>query len=67
TSNDILSRGLELRTARVLGQVMAGCSVVHCPDTHPRFPGMPVVIFPGNVGADDGLVQVLARMTGSRG
>ncbi|MCB1759774.1 MAG: hypothetical protein KDI68_08355 [Gammaproteobacteria bacterium] len=64
TSNEILSRGLELHTARVLGQVMAGCSVVRCPDTHPRFPGMPVVIFPGNVGADNGLVEVLARMSG---
>ena len=58
TSNDTLSKGLELRTARVLGQVRAGCSVVRCPDDHPRFPNLPVVIFPGNVGGDDALTEV---------
>ncbi len=58
TSNDTLSQGLALRTARVLGQVRAGCSVVRCPDDHPRFPNLPVVIFPGNVGGDEALTEV---------
>lgn len=58
TSNDTLSRGLALRTARVLGQIHPGCSVVRCPDDHPRFPGLPVVIFPGNVGGDTALGDV---------
>ena len=31
TSNDVLSTGLALQTSRVLGQIMAGCSVVRCP------------------------------------
>ncbi|MGD2116803.1 MAG: four-carbon acid sugar kinase family protein [Chromatiales bacterium] len=65
TSNDTLSTGLELRTARVLGQIRAGCSVVRCPDDHPRFPGLPVVIFPGNVGGDDALTQVFDILTDS--
>jgi uncharacterized protein YgbK (DUF1537 family) len=63
TSNDTLSKGLALTTARVLGQVRAGCSVVRCPADHPRFPDLPVVIFPGNVGGDDALTEVYRIMS----
>ena len=66
TSNDVLSDGLALRTSRVVGQILAGCSVVRCPDAHPRFPGMPVVIFPGNVGDDNALATVYHRLNPSR-
>lgn len=62
TSNDVLSNGLALHTSRVVGQILAGCSVVRCPDEHPRYPGMPVVIFPGNVGDDKALTTVYQRM-----
>lgn len=64
TSNDVLSEGLALRASRVLGQVLPGCSVVRCPPDHPRFPGLPVVIFPGNVGDDAALATVLRRLRG---
>jgi len=63
TSNDTLSRGLALRTARVLGQVRTGCSVVRCPADHPRFPDLPVVIFPGNVGDDGALAEVYRTLS----
>lgn len=63
TSNDTLSKALALRTARVLGQVHAGCSVVRCPEDHPRFPNLPVVIFPGNVGGDETLTEVYQRLS----
>jgi uncharacterized protein YgbK (DUF1537 family) len=63
TSNDTLSEGLALRTARVLGQVWAGCSVVRCPAGHPRYPDLPVVIFPGNVGGDEALAEVYRIMS----
>ncbi|MGB5493404.1 MAG: nucleotide-binding domain containing protein, partial [Sedimenticolaceae bacterium] len=69
TSNDTLSTGLALRTARVMGQILAGCSVVVCPEDHPRYPRLPVVIFPGNVGGDGALVeayQILSRMPSER-
>lgn len=62
TSNDVLSKGLALRTSRVVGQILAGCSVVRCPHDHPRFANMPVVIFPGNVGDDNALATVLQRL-----
>ena len=64
TSNDVLSSGLALRSARVLGQVAPGVSVVRCPADHPRFPDLPVVIFPGNVGEDDTLALVYRRFAG---
>jgi uncharacterized protein YgbK (DUF1537 family) len=66
TSNDMLSKALALRTARVLGQVHAGCSVVRCPSDHPRFPDLPVVIFPGNVGDDKTLKEVYQRLSPPR-
>lgn len=65
TSNDVLSSGLALRASRVLGQILPGCSVVRCPDDHPRYPGMPVVIFPGNVGGPEALAQAWARLAGA--
>mgnify|MGYP001078012115 CR=1 FL=1 len=65
TSNDTLSKGLALRTARVLGQVYAGCSVVRCPEDHPRYHDLPVVIFPGNVGGDEAVAAVYQILTGT--
>jgi uncharacterized protein YgbK (DUF1537 family) len=64
TSNDVLSDGLALRTSRVLGQILPGCSVVRCPADHPRFPQLPVVIFPGNVGDDRALAVAFQRLAG---
>ena len=62
TSNDVLSHALELRAARVVGQILAGCSVVCCPADHARFANLPVVIFPGNVGDEFGLATVYNRL-----
>ncbi|MCT7979713.1 four-carbon acid sugar kinase family protein [Laspinema olomoucense] len=63
TSNDVLSTGLALTSARLLGQIIAGCSMVQTPENHPLFPNLPVVLFPGNVGDADGLVTVYQRLT----
>lgn len=65
TSNDVLSSGLALRMARVMGQILPGCSVVACPADHPRTPNLPVVIFPGNVGDVEGLALVRRRLRGT--
>ena len=63
TSNDVLSSGLALDASRVLGQILPGCSVVRCPAGHPRYPDLPVVIFPGNVGDEEALATVYGRLT----
>jgi uncharacterized protein YgbK (DUF1537 family) len=64
TSNDVLSSGLALRTSRVVGQILPGCSVVRCPADHPRYPDLPVVIFPGNVGDEQALATAYGRLAG---
>ena len=63
TSNDVLSTGLALRSARLLGQILAGCSMVRTPDDHPQFPNLPVVLFPGNVGDADALATTYQRLS----
>lgn len=65
TSNDVLSTGLALTSARLLGQIIAGCSIVRTPADHPRFPNLPVVLFPGNVGDANALVTVYNRLNNS--
>ncbi|HTL89078.1 MAG TPA: four-carbon acid sugar kinase family protein [Leptolyngbya sp.] len=62
TSNDTLSKGLALRTARLLGQVLAGVSMVKTAEDHPQFPNLPVVLFPGNVGDETALAIVYQRL-----
>ena len=63
TSNDVLSTGLQLKQSRVLGQILTGCSVVRCPADHDRYPNLPVVIFPGNVGDEKALAQAYTILT----
>ncbi|NCO74823.1 MAG: four-carbon acid sugar kinase family protein [Cyanobacteria bacterium] len=62
TSNDVLSDGLALKEARLLGQILAGCSVIITPKNHHLFPNLPVVLFPGNVGDENGLVTAYQRL-----
>lgn len=63
TSNDVLSTGLALNSARLLGQILAGCSMVITTAEHPQFPNLPVVLFPGNVGDADALATIYKRLT----
>jgi uncharacterized protein YgbK (DUF1537 family) len=67
TSNDTLSNGLALQTARLLGQVLAGVSMVRTPSTHPQFSDLPVVLFPGNVGDATALAIVYQRLAQAKG
>jgi len=47
----------------VLGQIVTGCFVIRCPADHKRYPDLPVVIFPGNVGDETALAQVYNILT----
>jgi len=62
TSNDTLSIGLNLPAVRLLGQIYPGVSMVLTPADHPRFPNLPVVLFPGNVGEADTLALIRRRL-----
>ncbi|HEY9873827.1 MAG TPA: four-carbon acid sugar kinase family protein [Candidatus Obscuribacterales bacterium] len=63
TSNDVLSKGIALTSARLLGQILPGCSMVRTPSNHPQFPNLPVVLFPGNVGDADALATTYRRLS----
>jgi uncharacterized protein YgbK (DUF1537 family) len=62
TSHDILVRGLEVHQARVLGQILPGVPVLRAPDQSSQ-PGIPYVIFPGNVGDENSLLRILEILT----
>ncbi len=59
TSSDLATVSLGARRARVLGQIVAGVSVWDLD----LFPGLPYVVFPGNVGGPDELLNVVQRLT----
>ncbi len=56
TSSDVATRGLEVRRAIVLGQILPGVPVWRLQDES-RMPGLAYVVFPGNVGDDDALLK----------
>jgi uncharacterized protein YgbK (DUF1537 family) len=58
TSSDIGTRGLLVKRATVLGQVLPGIPVWLTGEDS-RFPGMPYIIFPGNVGDSDALYTIV--------
>ncbi|HPE74650.1 MAG TPA: four-carbon acid sugar kinase family protein [Draconibacterium sp.] len=58
TSYDVLKSGLGVRKSRVLGQVYPGIPVLKLDDSG-KFPGSMFVIFPGNVGNEKTLTEVV--------
>ncbi len=61
TSSDVATRGLNVKKAQVLGQVLPGVPVWKLGEES-RFPGMSYIIFPGNVGRDDDLVVIQRKL-----
>lgn len=62
TSSDVATRGLGVRRAMVMGQILPGVPVWRT-GAESRHPGLAYVVFPGNVGGDDALVEVVERMS----
>jgi uncharacterized protein YgbK (DUF1537 family) len=61
TSSDVATRGLGVRRALVLGQILPGIPVWELgPET--RFPGLPYVVFPGNVGGPEALREAVTLL-----
>jgi uncharacterized protein YgbK (DUF1537 family) len=58
TSSDIATQALGIVRAKVLGQILPGVPVWQSgPES--RFPDMPYVVFPGNVGSTDAVSEVV--------
>lgn len=57
TSSDLATKGLGVKRAIVLGQIEAGIPVWQLGD-ETRFPQLPYVVFPGNVGTNESLKNI---------
>jgi uncharacterized protein YgbK (DUF1537 family) len=62
TSSDIGTRGFGVRRAEVAGQMLPGTISVWILPEDSAFPGLPYVIFPGNVGEAETLAEVIERL-----
>lgn len=61
TSSDVATRGLGVRRAMVLGQILPGVPVWQLgPES--RYPGMPYIVFPVNVGGPEALADVVRML-----
>ena len=58
TSSTVGTEALGVKKANVLGQICPGIPVWQT-DANSRFPGIPYVIFPGNVGGEETLRQAV--------
>ncbi|KAI4975758.1 uncharacterized protein LOC123409678 [Hordeum vulgare subsp. vulgare] len=58
TSSDLATKALEARRAKVMGQALAGVPLWQLgPES--RHPGVPYIVFPGNVGDNSALAEVV--------
>ncbi len=64
TSNDIASKGLGMTRGIVAGQLLPGIPVWRV-GAETRFPGMPYIVFPGNVGGPDALLEAVTKLKNS--
>ena len=57
TASDVATKGLSVRKALIMGQILAGIPVWRLgPES--KYPGLPYVVFPGNVGNGQALFDV---------
>ncbi|MDD6615797.1 MAG: four-carbon acid sugar kinase family protein [Lachnospiraceae bacterium] len=61
TSSDVGKKALKVKRADVLGQIKPGIPVWKT-GSESRFPGIPYVIFPGNVGEDSMLKEAVEEL-----
>ncbi|MGF1636127.1 MAG: four-carbon acid sugar kinase family protein [Cyclobacteriaceae bacterium] len=61
TSSDIATKALQIKRAMVLGQILPGIPVWK-PDDQSKFPGVPYIVFPGNVGSNNALFDTFQKL-----
>jgi uncharacterized protein YgbK (DUF1537 family) len=62
TASDVATKGLNVRRALVLGQILPGVPVWQLgPES--RHAGIPYVVFPGNVGGDNALAETVQALS----
>ena len=63
TASEVATRGLGVRRAVILGQLLPGVPVWRL-GRESRYPGLPYVVFPGNVGESGSLAEAIDRLRG---
>ena len=63
TSSDVGTKALRVKRANVMGQIAHGIPV-WLTGEESLFPGMPFIIFPGNVGNDETLKEIVEELMG---
>ncbi|MCP9916712.1 four-carbon acid sugar kinase family protein [Cyanobium sp. ATX 6F1] len=66
TTQTLLAEGLDAAAVRLEGQLLPGLSLVWLSADHPRFPLLPVLTFPGNLGEAATLVMAWRHMASAR-
>jgi uncharacterized protein YgbK (DUF1537 family) len=61
TSSDMATKALNMRRAIVVGQAAPGVPLWRCDEETSRHCGVPYVVFPGNVGGEDTLAELVER------
>lgn len=61
TSSDVGTKALKVKKAKVMGQIMPGIPV-WMTGKESKFPNMPYIIFPGNVGEVDTLKEIVEEL-----
>jgi uncharacterized protein YgbK (DUF1537 family) len=64
TSSEIGVKALKVKKARVLGQILPGVPVWQTGEGS-RFPGLSLVVFPGNVGDESALLRAVETLMGA--
>lgn len=60
TSSDAATKSLGFRRAKICGQAASGVPLWQCVEESCKYPGIPYVVFPGNVGEDTTLRDLVA-------
>lgn len=60
TSSDAATKSLGFRRARICGQASSGVPLWRCDEESSKYPGIAYVVFPGNVGEDTSLRDLVA-------
>ncbi|MCB7320157.1 four-carbon acid sugar kinase family protein [Lacrimispora sp. 210928-DFI.3.58] len=63
TSGDVMKKALKMKRGLAAGQAAPGIPIMKA-GGESRFPGLPYVIFPGNVGPDTALADVIEYLMG---
>lgn len=61
TSSDLATKSLGIKRAMILGQLLPGVPVWKTLEES-KFPGIPYIVFPGNVGDDGSLTEILKKL-----